>query len=216
MPWACWAIFRDRKSAGGAFSRLAIAYPEHFQEIAEQSLTMPSLRAPKPNFTCDAEAIIQAIHLAEKRHVSNLHDNRTRIGALCHRFVAEIVDLRLGCQLETREKGRPQIQKAPVAIDARWFGRRGRGLDVGLWAALSSERPRSPTLPFALLAGAANAGSRSGAIMTEAVTTRRKEARYGYGPPPDAYGCGQPHPPPSYWRLRIAAARLLRPRILRL
>lgn len=105
MPWACHAIFRDGKALASAFSRLAIVWPEHFQYYAEESLTMPSLRARNPDFTCDAEAIIKAIHLAEKHHASNIHDNRTRIGALCHQFMAEIVDLRMGCCLEAREKG---------------------------------------------------------------------------------------------------------------
>jgi hypothetical protein len=104
LPWACQEIFQNGKALASAFSRLAIAYPEHFQQYAEQSLTMPSLRARNPNFTCDAEAIIHAVHLAEKHHASNIHDNRTRIGALCHQFVAEIVDLLEACRLEAREK----------------------------------------------------------------------------------------------------------------
>ncbi|SPE50808.1 hypothetical protein SBV1_1220005 [Verrucomicrobia bacterium] len=112
MPWACQAVFRDGKALASAFSRLAIAYPQHFQDYAEQSLTMPSLRARNPAFTCDAEAIIRAIHLAEKHHASNLHDNRTRIGALCHQLVAEIVDLLVACRVEARESGR---------TDSKWF-----------------------------------------------------------------------------------------------
>jgi len=112
MPWACHAVFRDGKALASAFSRLAIAFPEHFQESAEQSLTMPSLRARNPHFTCDAEAVIRAIHLAEKRHASDVHDNRSRIGALCHPFMAEIVDLWIGCRLEAREKDH---------TDCKWF-----------------------------------------------------------------------------------------------
>ncbi len=98
--YACHAVFAQGKAYASAFSRLAIAYPEHFREAAERSLTMPSLRARNPGFTCDAEAIIQAIHLAEKHHASNLHDNRTRIGALCHLLVAEMVDLIEAARLE--------------------------------------------------------------------------------------------------------------------
>jgi hypothetical protein len=98
-------IFSQGKELASAFSRLAIAYPENFREFAERSLTMPSLRARNPAFTCDAEAIIAAIHLAEKHHASNLHDNRSRIGALCHQFVAYIVDLLEACRLEARQMG---------------------------------------------------------------------------------------------------------------
>ena len=90
---ACEVVFREGKAFASAFSRLAIAHPQHFREIAEQSLTMPSLRARNPSFTGDAEAIIHAVHLAEKHHAGDLHDNRTRIGALRHPFVAELVDL---------------------------------------------------------------------------------------------------------------------------
>lgn len=112
MPWACHAIFRDGKALASAFSRLAIAFPDHFRYYAEESLTMPSLRARNPAFTCDAEAIIHAVHLAEKHHASNIHDNRTRIGALCHQFVAEYVDLFVACRVEAREKGH---------TDSKWF-----------------------------------------------------------------------------------------------
>jgi hypothetical protein len=112
MTWACHAIFRDGKALASAFARLAIAYPEHFQPYAEQSLTMPSLRARNPAFTCDAEAIIQSVHLAEKHHASNIHDNRSRIGALCHQFVAEVVDLVEAARLEAVEKGH---------TDSKWF-----------------------------------------------------------------------------------------------
>ena len=90
---ACHAVFRDGKALAWAFSRLVLAYPEQFREYTARELTMPSLRARNPAFTCDADAIIQAVHLGEKNHASNVHDNRTRIGALCHQFVAEFVDL---------------------------------------------------------------------------------------------------------------------------
>jgi hypothetical protein len=105
-PFACHAIFRDGKVLANAFTRIAIAYPEHLRKYAEQSLTMPSLRARNPAFTCDAGAIIAAIHLAEGHHASNIHDNRSRIGALCHQFIAEIVDLMEGARLEASERGR--------------------------------------------------------------------------------------------------------------
>jgi hypothetical protein len=103
--FAAHFIFSQGKELASAFSRLAIAYPENFREFAERSLTMPSLRGRNPTFTCDAEAIIAAIHLAEKHHAGNLHDNRSRIGALCHLFVARIVDLIEACRLEARQKG---------------------------------------------------------------------------------------------------------------
>ncbi len=90
---ACFTIFREGKAMANAFSRLALTSPELFRELTERSLTMPSLRARNPAFTCDAAAIAQAVHLAERHHASNIHDNRSRIGALCHQFVAEIVDL---------------------------------------------------------------------------------------------------------------------------
>lgn len=103
-PLAAHFIFSQGKELAAAFSRLAIAYPENCREFAERSLTMPSLRARNATFTCDAEAIIAAIHLAEKHHASNLHDNRSRIGALCHQFVAHIVDLVEACRLEAKQK----------------------------------------------------------------------------------------------------------------
>jgi hypothetical protein len=98
-------IFREGKALASAFSRLAIAQPELFWEIAERSLPMPSLRGRNPAFTCDAEAVAQAVHLAERHHASNIHDNRSRMGALCHQFVAEIVDLVEAARLEAGEKG---------------------------------------------------------------------------------------------------------------
>jgi hypothetical protein len=112
MPWACDVIFTEGKALASAFSRLAIAYPEHFRHYAEESLTMPSLRVRNPDFTCDAEAIISAIHLAEKHHAGNIHDNRSRIGALCHLFVAERVDRLVACRLQARQNG---------DTDSKWF-----------------------------------------------------------------------------------------------
>jgi hypothetical protein len=113
MPWACQAVFRDGKALASAFSRLAIASPELFRVYTEESLTMPSLRARNPGFTCDAAAIIQAVHLAEKHHASNIHDNRSRLGALCHQFVAQIVDLVAACRLEATQRGDK---------NSKWFG----------------------------------------------------------------------------------------------
>jgi hypothetical protein len=112
LPWACVAIFTEAKLLAGAFSRLAIAWPEHFRQCAEESLTMPSLRARNPNFTCDAEAIISSIHLAEKHPAGNIHDNRSRIGALCHLFMAEIVDV-----LEYHRQWARQENRA----ESKWF-----------------------------------------------------------------------------------------------
>lgn len=102
---ACQVIFRDGKELASAFSRLAVARPELFREFAEVSLTMPSLRARDPQFTCDAEAITAAVQLAAKHHAPGLHDNRTRIGALCHQLVAEWVDLIAAVRLELPLRG---------------------------------------------------------------------------------------------------------------
>lgn len=102
--FACHVIFREGKAFANAFSRLAIARPEGFQWIAKRSLTMPSLRALNPAFTCDAEAIAKAIHLAEGHLASNIHDNRSRIGALCHQYMAELVDLIEAARLEVKQR----------------------------------------------------------------------------------------------------------------
>lgn len=104
---ACRTIFHEGKALASAFSRLAVARPELFRECAEVSLTMPSLRARDPQFTCDAEAITAAVQLAAKHHAPGLHDNRTRIGALCHRLVAEWVDLIEAVRLELPLRGDP-------------------------------------------------------------------------------------------------------------
>jgi hypothetical protein len=50
--FAAHFIFSQGKELASAFSRLAIAYPEHFREFAERSLTMPSLRGRNPAFSC--------------------------------------------------------------------------------------------------------------------------------------------------------------------
>lgn len=112
QDWACQALFAEGKRLASAFSRLAIAYPEHFRALAEQSLTMPSLRARNAHFTCDAESIVKAIHLAERHAAPNVHDNRSRLGALCHQLVAEVVDLIEGARLEARERGGEQHKYA--------------------------------------------------------------------------------------------------------
>ena len=103
-PVAAHFIFSQGKELATAFSRLAIDYQENIREFAERLLTMPSLRARNAAFTCAADAIIEAIHLAERHHASNLHDNRSRIGALCHQFIAQIVDLVEACRLEAKQK----------------------------------------------------------------------------------------------------------------
>jgi hypothetical protein len=102
---ACSVVFAEGEAYANAFSRLAIAYPERFQKIAKRSLTMPSLRARNPAFTCDAEAIVNAVHLAEGHHAGNIHDNRSRLGALCHQYIAEIVDLLEAGRLDIKQRG---------------------------------------------------------------------------------------------------------------
>ncbi len=104
--WGCLSIFRDGKSLATAFSKLAVLHPDLFREAAETSLTMPSLRARNPHFSCDAEAVIDAINLGGKHHARGLHDNRSRIGALCHLFVAEAVHLIESARLEIQENER--------------------------------------------------------------------------------------------------------------
>ncbi|MBI5386975.1 MAG: hypothetical protein HZA90_20065 [Verrucomicrobia bacterium] len=91
-PDACSHLWLAAKRLASAFVRLATVYPEEFRSAAESSLTMPSLRARHPNFTCDAAAIAQAVHLAEKHPAPDICDNRSRMGALCHWLVANIVD----------------------------------------------------------------------------------------------------------------------------
>jgi hypothetical protein len=91
-PHAASHLWSEAKQLTEAVVRLAVAYPDDFRSSAESSLTMPSLRACNPNFTCDAIAIAEAIHLAEKHPAPDIRDNRSRLGALCHHLVAHIVD----------------------------------------------------------------------------------------------------------------------------
>jgi len=90
-PKARFHLWYQAMNLAGAVVRLAAAFPEDFRAMAESSLTMPSLRARNPKFSCDAEAIAGAIHLAEKHAAPDIHDNRSRLGALCHFLVAQLV-----------------------------------------------------------------------------------------------------------------------------
>ena len=72
--------------------RLALVYPEEFHSAAEDSPTMPSLRGKNPQFTADAEAIVKAIHLAEKHPAGKMTEDKSRIGELCGLLVVKILD----------------------------------------------------------------------------------------------------------------------------
>jgi hypothetical protein len=91
-PKACWYLWFEAKSLAEAFTRLAVRHPEEFQEVAEGSLTMPSLRGRNPKFTADAARIVDAIHLAEKHPSPDVWDNKSRVGALCHLLVASLIE----------------------------------------------------------------------------------------------------------------------------
>lgn len=91
-PKACWHLWFEAKELADAVVRLCVAFPDEFRPMAEGSLTMPSLRARRAEFTCDAAAMAKAIHLAEKHAVPDIHDNRSRIGGLCHHLVARLVE----------------------------------------------------------------------------------------------------------------------------
>ncbi len=104
QDWACEILFAEGHALAEAFSRLALAHPAHFQSAAEHSLTMPSLRAQDPAFTCDAAAIAAAVNLAGKHPAPHLHDNRSPIGALCHLLVANLVGLIEAVRQETRQQ----------------------------------------------------------------------------------------------------------------
>ena len=91
-PKGCWHFWFQAKELATAFLRLALLHPEEFREVAESSLTMPSLRGRNPDYTADAEAIVKAIHLAENHPAPDIWDNRMRVGALCHPIVASILD----------------------------------------------------------------------------------------------------------------------------
>jgi hypothetical protein len=90
-PKACFHLWYQAMDLAEVVVRLCAIFPEEFRSMAESSLLMPSLRARNPKFSCDAEAIAKAIHLAEKHPAPEVHDNRTRIGAQCHYLVAKIV-----------------------------------------------------------------------------------------------------------------------------
>lgn len=79
MPKACSHLWYQAKHLAYAVVRLAAAFPEDFRSVAESSLTMPSLRARSPEFSCDAEAVAKATHLAEKHAAPDIHDNRCRL-----------------------------------------------------------------------------------------------------------------------------------------
>lgn len=90
-PDACFHLWYQAMDLAEAVVRLCAIFPDEFRSMAESSLLMPSLRAKSPKFSCDAEAIARAIHLAEKHPAPEVHDNRTRIGALCHYLTAKVV-----------------------------------------------------------------------------------------------------------------------------
>jgi len=69
------------------------------------------------------------------------------------------------------------------SADARWFGHRGRGAGVGLLGGVILGAATIVTLPFALLAGAANAGSPSRGYYDQGGYGPPQGGAYGYGPP---------------------------------
>lgn len=91
VPDARSSVFYQAKSLTSAFIQLAQAYPLDFRSAAESSLTMPSLRARTPDFSSDAKAIAERIHLGKKHPAADVSDNRERLGALCHVLIAEFV-----------------------------------------------------------------------------------------------------------------------------
>ena len=90
-PLSRFHLWYEAVNLTDAVVRLAAAFPEDFRRMAESSLTMPSLRSRSSKFSCDADTIAKAIHLAEKHAAPDIHDNRSRIGALCHFLVAQLV-----------------------------------------------------------------------------------------------------------------------------
>jgi hypothetical protein len=88
------------------------------------------------------------------------------------------------------------------SADARWFGHRGRGPGLGLLGGVVVGAATIATLPFALLAGAANSGppSRGGYYDQGDNGYGPPQGGYGYGPPQGAYGYGAYPPPPRYAR----------------
>lgn len=101
-PKTCFYLWYQAMNLADAIVRLAAAFPEEFRSMAESSLTMPSLRARSAEFSCDAGAIAKAIHLAEKHAAPDIHDNRSRIGALCHFLVAQMVEKVEGARSEKK------------------------------------------------------------------------------------------------------------------
>lgn len=92
VPKGCRQLWFEAKSLAEAFNRLALVYPDEFRKVAEDSLTMPSVRARNPKFSADADAIIAAVHLAEKHPTPNVWDNKSRVGALCYPVVVSIIE----------------------------------------------------------------------------------------------------------------------------
>ena len=85
------------------------------------------------------------------------------------------------------------------SADARWFGHRGRGPGLGLLGGVVVGAATIATLPFALLADAANSGprGRGGYYDHGDNGYGPPQGGYGYyGPPQGAYGYGPPPPPP--------------------
>src|SRR5438105_9102565 len=91
-PKACSHLWFEAKALAEAFTRLAVRHPEEFQSVAEGSFTMPSLRGRNPKFTADAARIVDAIHLGEKHPSPDVWDNKSRVGALCHLFIASLIE----------------------------------------------------------------------------------------------------------------------------
>jgi hypothetical protein len=86
------------------------------------------------------------------------------------------------------------------SADARWFGHRGLGPGLGLLGGVVVGAATIATLPFALLAGAADAGPPRG-YYDQGGYGPPQGGGYGYGPPQGAYGYGPPPPPPPrYYR----------------
>jgi hypothetical protein len=91
-PQACRSLWFQAVTLAEAFTRLALVHRDEFRDVAEQSLTMPSLRTRNPKFTADTFAIVEAIGLGEKHPTPDVWDNRSRVGAMCHVVVAKIID----------------------------------------------------------------------------------------------------------------------------
>lgn len=92
IPDACSNIWYQAKTLAEAFGRLALIHPDEFKSVAEESLTMPSVRARNPKFSADSATIAAAVRLAEKHPAANISDNRSRGGAACHLVMARIVE----------------------------------------------------------------------------------------------------------------------------